>query len=390
MIENTAYGAIKVVAPRGAGYNQSKLALLDTVSAELASTLRTAHTYRETNANLSRATNELAALNNFTRMVNSSLEFEEIAQHLLATAEKVTSSDHGFVGLHFPPERHAGEDEEGAVVIAHYPREIEDKLKQKARGEFKGICRRVLTGGRPVFTADRADEYDPEITAPGTLSKLGVPIVVEGQTAGLLVLESQKAAAYSDQDLDFVMGMAESAAIAISNARLYSRTQQLAVRDRLTELYDHSYFHQSLEAEVERSHRHRHETSLIMIDIDDFKSYNDRFGHLAGDTVLRWLGEVLNKNVRKTDMVARYGGEEFAILMPETSLSDAFSVAEKLHALVPGSQPEEWPDTVSLSMGLSSYPEDAQNPLTLIETADRRMYDAKRQGKNKVNAGEAG
>ena len=175
-----------------------------------------------------------------------------------------------------------------------------------------------------------------------------------------------------------------------SNARLYKHTRQLAIRDGLTGLYDHSYFHQALEAEIERSRRYEHENSLIMIDLDDFKLYNDRFGHLAGDSVLGWLGVVLKNNMRKADLVARYGGEEFAILMPETSPDDGVSVARKLRTLVMDTQPESWPDVVTMSIGVSFYPTDADAALPLIEAADRRMYEAKRQGKNKVNFGATG
>src|SRR5665811_2564226 len=100
---------------------------------------------------------------------------------------------------------------------------------------------------------------------PDSWSKVGAPIIVDNRTAGILVLESKRAKAYSNQDVDFIMGLAESAAIAISNARLYKHTRQLAIRDGLTGLYDHSYFHQALEAEIERSRRYEHENSLIMI-----------------------------------------------------------------------------------------------------------------------------
>jgi len=390
IVENTGYGAIKMIAPKGPAFNKSKLALLNTVSGELASTLRTADTYQETNSNLSHATQELTALTSFTRKVSSSQEVEEIAERLLVTAQKLTSADHGFVALFPNIQAEDRNDAEEVFTIAHYPQEIADRLKTRARGEFKGICGRALAVGRPAVTDNLKDDCDPQTTMPDSQSKVGAPIIVDNRTAGILVLESKRAKAYSNQDVDFIMGLAESAAIAISNARLYKHTRQLAIRDGLTGLYDHSYFHQALEAEIERSRRYEHENSLIMIDLDDFKLYNDRFGHLAGDSVLGWLGVVLKNNMRKADLVARYGGEEFAILMPETSPDDAVSVARKLRTLVIDSQPESWPDVVTMSIGVSFYPADADAALPLIEAADRRMYEAKRQGKNKVNFGATG
>src|SRR5680860_1577224 len=390
IVENTGYGAIKMIAPKGPAFNKSKLALLNTVSGELASTLRTADTYQETNSNLSHAIQELTALTSFTRKVSSSQEVEEIAERLLVTAQKLTSADHGFVALFPNIQAEDRNDAEEVFTIAHYPQEIADRLKTRARGEFKGICGRALAVGRPAVTDNLKDDCDPQTTMPDSQSKVGAPIIVDNRTAGILVLESKRAKAYSNQDVDFIMGLAESAAIAMSNARLYKHTRQLAIRDGLTGLYDHSYFHQALEAEIERSRRYEHENSLIMIDLDDFKLYNDRFGHLAGDSVLGWLGVVLKNNMRKADLVARYGGEEFAILMPETSPDDAVSVARKLRTLVIDSQPESWPDVVTMSIGVSFYPADADAALPLIEAADRRMYEAKRQGKNKVNFGATG
>src|SRR5680860_1481132 len=138
IVENTGYGAIKMIAPKGPAFNKSKLALLNTVSGELASTLRTADTYQETNSNLSHATQELTALTSFTRKVSSSQEVEEIAERLLVTAQKLTSADHGFVALFPNIQAEDRNDAEEAFTIAHYPREIADRLKTRARGEFKG------------------------------------------------------------------------------------------------------------------------------------------------------------------------------------------------------------------------------------------------------------
>src|SRR5665811_128920 len=122
--ENTGYGAIKMIAPKGTAFNKSKLALLNTVSGELASTLRTADTYQETNSNLSHATQELTALTSFTRKVSSSQEVEEIAERLLVTAQKLTSADHGFVALFPNIQAEDRNDAEEVFTIAHYPQEL--------------------------------------------------------------------------------------------------------------------------------------------------------------------------------------------------------------------------------------------------------------------------
>ena len=166
------------------------------------------------------------------------------------------------------------------------------------------------------------------------------------------------------------------------------RLRMLAVKDGLTELYNHRYFKRFLTQEIKRANRHKSQVSLIMMDIDHFKNYNDTYGHLAGDEVLRNVAKLMSENIRSIDVAARYGGEEFVIVLPQTNKNAAKIVAEKLRTLV-GNQKFQNEDTqpngkITISMGVATFPENATDIKELIHQADQRLYHAKSLGRNCV------
>ncbi|MCM8771246.1 MAG: diguanylate cyclase [Candidatus Omnitrophica bacterium] len=154
--------------------------------------------------------------------------------------------------------------------------------------------------------------------------------------------------------------------------------QELSILDSLTGLYNHRHFYEVLPREIERAQRYNHPVSLLMIDIDDFKIYNDTNGHLAGDKLLQDLASVLVKGVRSVDMVFRYGGEEFTVICPETAKQGGVEIAKRIFNLVREKLP------VTMSVGLSTYPDDAQVVQELVAKADLAMYEAKQLGKNRI------
>jgi diguanylate cyclase (GGDEF)-like protein len=163
--------------------------------------------------------------------------------------------------------------------------------------------------------------------------------------------------------------------------------QQLAVTDGLTGLYNYQYFKHKLQMEIVRSKRHGLPMSLLMMDIDHFKTYNDRFGHPLGDRILRRFSNLLFEKVRQIDILARVGGEEFALILPGTPKEGAFSVAEKLRMLIESSYfplSEKLPlGRVTMSVGAASCPVDAQNEEDLVRFADAALYRAKKEGRNR-------
>lgn len=177
--------------------------------------------------------------------------------------------------------------------------------------------------------------------------------------------------------------------LAEANARL----GQLAVTDGLTGLYNHRHFHERLGLEVERSQRSGRPVSLLMLDVDHFKAYNDTYGHPAGDEILRQLAGVLSAERRANDVVARYGGEEFAVILVDSSKFTAAKIAEKLREDVynhefPRRPRQDVRDNregrLSVSVGIATFPDDATEPDALVRSADAALYAAKRAGRNRV------
>lgn len=174
----------------------------------------------------------------------------------------------------------------------------------------------------------------------------------------------------------------------LARIRVQLRIQQIrrkltqeAITDELTGLYNHRHFYRVLQSEVNRATRYRRHLSLIMLDIDRFKHYNDQWGHLAGDEALRELAEVLRKNARDVDVVARYGGEEFTIILPETSLEQAGIQAERVRSAV-----ERYPfqGRLTVSLGVATFVEGMEKAEELVQEADRALYRAKAGGRNRV------
>ena len=176
---------------------------------------------------------------------------------------------------------------------------------------------------------------------------------------------------------------------------LYERTRELSVRDELTQLYNRRHFQQVLPLEIKRSGRFNRPLSLLMIDIDHFKAYNDRYGHPAGDERLKEFVHLVASRTREVDFFARYGGEEFVLILPDADRRDGTRVAEKILTLVrdhrfstaAGAQGSVVPPVVqrmTVSIGVASYPEDAGSMEDLIDAADCALYEAKRGGRDRV------
>ena len=170
-------------------------------------------------------------------------------------------------------------------------------------------------------------------------------------------------------------------------SRDFEQQYKLATTDGLTELYNHRYFQEQIRMQIEQSKRYNNEFSLIIIDIDFFKKFNDKFGHQSGDAVLRQVAQTLKHNVRATDIVCRYGGEEMSIILPSTNKDEAYSTAQKICNRIASKKfklANNKETNVTISLGVSTYPYDGDNAPILIEAADKRLYEAKNNGRNQV------
>lgn len=165
-----------------------------------------------------------------------------------------------------------------------------------------------------------------------------------------------------------------------------SELERLSVTDGLTQVYNHRYFQERLAEEFRRAQRYDDPLALILLDLDNFKQVNDRYGHQIGDEVLRGCAGVVRKSVRETDLCARYGGEEFAVVLPKTHLAGALTVAERIWKDIASLRVQVGPMVrITASLGVSSYPSrQVLNAEQLVRTADEALYRAKREGRNKI------
>jgi len=290
-----------------------------------------------------------------------------------------------------------GEGGVGYVVASHDdPRITHLPISLERYPEIREAIQRQ----QPLIVDDVA--HDPLMTgvrerllALGFRSLLVLPISLRGTVVGTLVLRMARAGhPFTARELQLCQLIAEVAAIALQNAHLFEslelanlNLERLTLIDDLTQVYNRRFLFRKLEEEAERAKRHGHPLSCIMLDVDDFKQVNDRFGHAQGDGVLKELARVVQGAIRQGDLFARYGGEEFVLLLPMTEGKGAKIQAERIRRIVrshpfPGIAPLL---PLTVSQGISSYPLDLwTKPTDLLELADRALYRAKQAGKDAV------
>jgi diguanylate cyclase len=220
-----------------------------------------------------------------------------------------------------------------------------------------------------------------------------IPMMAQGETLGSLYLDSGTIHATSDvtqltdSQQRMVKTLTEHLALAVANLNLRETLRSQSIRDPLTGLYNRRYMEESLEREFRRALRKGQPLSILMVDLDHFKRFNDSHGHEAGDAVLRELAKVFQALLRTEDIVSRYGGEEFTLILPDTGLEAAHECATRLVMASQGIQVQHYGeilDGIRLSIGVACYPRSGTTAETVLRAADSALYRAKEQGRNQV------
>ncbi len=259
----------------------------------------------------------------------------------------------------------------------------------------EGIAGQVYQNGNPLLVKNLVQ--DPRILQKPkprykTPSFISVPLKLRDRTIGVINLADKITGhAFSEQDLQLMVAMGGYISIAIERSELYEKIEDLkkiSITDPLTDLLNRRYFQERLLEEIERTRRHQIPFSLVIMDIDNFKAFNDTYGHPGGDEVLKFLSRSIRQYVRAIDVASRYGGEEFTIIFPQTHKEDARIIADRLCKGIEKDQisQKKFPGSgnLTVSIGLASFPDDAKTAEDLIRNADRALYQAKMQGKNRV------
>jgi diguanylate cyclase (GGDEF)-like protein len=221
----------------------------------------------------------------------------------------------------------------------------------------------------------------------GLASGMIVPLRTDKGVIGALVL-GKTSEPSSLAEVQYITRIARFAAISIENANLFRQ----ATTDRMTGLYSHYFFEKTLEEEMERARRYKATFSLVMFDIDHFKKFNDTYGHVQGDRIIKEIARLLTQSVRQVDFPARYGGEEFAVILPSVEAKGALVVAERLRKRVekhefPG---DNGPLHVTISVGVAQFDQEASYaPSEIVRETDKALYQSKERGRNRVTAAES-
>jgi len=217
-------------------------------------------------------------------------------------------------------------------------------------------------------------------------ARLSAPLNIHNENIGNISLYTTKSQAFDKESENIIRLLAIDFSMVFKLMLLYDETRHLSITDGLTKLYNNRYFKDIFEMEFERAKRFKKNLSMILLDIDHFKSINDTYGHLQGDSVLKEVGYILKHGVRKVDFVARYGGEEFAVLAIDTDIDNTGTLAEKIRKQIEfhSFKAEKDPLKVTVSLGVASISEDVSNYLDLIKRADDSLYKAKEGGRNRV------
>lgn len=254
------------------------------------------------------------------------------------------------------------------------------------------VAKHVLTAGEPFAVADVSQTgLTPEPARRyKTTSFLSCPVSISGRVIGVISFTDRACDRPFDRaSLDLFQAIAPQLAVAIDRATLKERVgkfEQLSVTDTLTGLLNRRYMEARLLEEIKRSVRHSFPMSFIMLDVDSFKSYNDQYGHPAGDEALKLVGNVITDALRGADVAARFGGEEFAILLPQTTAEEAAAIAERIRGHI---EQTRFPKRrVTTSIGIASCSAELCMSADLVSAADKALYEAKRRGRNRVIACE--
>ena len=373
-------GMISAQSFRNGIYKSSDLQMLELVSAHSVVALDNARHYQEA-LNSARLRDTIYLIG---QEINSQLNPDQVYDTIFRAIAKVIPVDFMFI---------SSVDYENQLQHFHYfkDREIDQIHEPFSAPIDEGISGYVIKSGKTFRTGDFT-----KVTIDGfefchlgsedhiTYSLIFVPLFKGALVTGLISVQAKAPNVFTSYHQTLVELIAPYATSALENAWLFSKIETLAITDELSGVYNRHHFNHVLKQEFERCQRYNRPLSLIIVDIDNFKEINDRYGHICGDEVINQYGTMLKDNVRSTDILARFGGDEFAIIMPETNTQQAMIVTKKIEALCNKRkfllEQDEIQVTISIGLAEMILDEDLK-PEDLIHKADSAMYQAKNQGR---------
>ena len=370
-----AIGALCIFSDHERAYDEGHLELLRVLASEASIAIENARLFQEERTKA----RHLSLLNLISRDAIATLNPDEVLAKIAGQLETGLSYDHIGIALMDYTTRE--------LIIS-----VESGARRGAAGRRvpldAGLIGQVARTGKPASSRSSANsQSNPKPVLPDSASAMALPIFYADHLHGVLYVETLERADFSEEDSLLLHTLADLIAGAYHNALTFQKAQEQAITDGLTGVKTHRFFMEGLSSEWKRSSRAGRSFALVILDLDRFKFVNDFYGHLEGDLVLQRIGQILETNCRRSDVVARYGGDEFVILMPETTMEQARQLSSKLRGWI-AADPLLREKNISASFGIASYPLHGSSPQELIQVADASMYLSKHQGGNTVSTAD--
>lgn len=374
-------GVLSIQSYTRNAYQNQQLELLQTLASHCAGALERIWAQEA----LGDFVERLKVLHAAVSAINASLEMERVCQVVYETVSKVMPCNDFVID---------GYDAASNEIVPIYA--IEDPGKRVITNRYvadHGMAGEIVATQKSLMfnNVKQKDESGIDFEVYGTVEQdhtksiLAVPMILHGEIYGMISAQSFQEDAYDNDDLYLLEVLASHAAIAIENARLFVSIHNLANTDPLTSILNRRRFFELAEIEFTKASITFQPLSVIMLDVDDFKKFNDQYGHKIGDDVLVLVADTCKASLRSDDILGRLGGEEFAVVLPNTRLADAYEVAARLRLAVQSiTLANIAPQAVTVSVGVADYTSSCKSFDVLLERADKAMYSAKNAGRNQI------
>jgi len=370
-----AIGALCVFSDHDRAFDEGHLELLRVLASEASIAIENARLFQ----NERTKARHLSLLNLISRDAIATLNPDEVLTKITEQLENGLNYDH--IGI---------------ALLDYTTRELVIQAESGARRGALGrrlpldtglIGQVARTGKTAIYRSFPNNQNGAKPVLPDSAAAMGLPIFYADHLHGVLYVETLQPVDFSEEETLLLRTLADLVSGALHNALTFQKAQEQAITDGLTGVKTHRFFMEALSSEWKRSSRASRSFALVLMDLDRFKFVNDFYGHLEGDLVLQRVGQILETNCRRSDVVARYGGDEFVILMPETSMEQARQLSSKLRGWV-AADPLLREKNISASFGIACYPLHGASPQELIQVADASMYLSKHQGGNTVSTAD--
>src|SRR5215472_5464194 len=370
-----AIGAMAVFSDNERSFDEGHLELLRVLASEASIAIENARLFHEERTKA----RHLSLLNTISRNAIATLNPDEMLAKITEQLEAGLIYDHiGIGSLDYATRE---------IVIQAEAGMRRGTLSQRIPLGTALVGHVARNGHMAVFRAGSSTDGGLKPLLPDSIAAIALPVFYAEQLHGILYIESATPVDFSEEEVLLLRTLADLIAGALHNALSFQKAQEQAITDGLTGVKTHRFFMEALSSEWKRSTRAGRSFALVLMDLDRFKFVNDFYGHLEGDLVLQRVGQILETNCRRSDVVARYGGDEFVILMPETTMEHARQLASKLRGWV-SADPLLREKNISASFGIACYPLHGSSPQELIQVADASMYLSKHQGGNAVSTAD--